>query len=281
MGVTFLEKFRNAYRAMLLLFVSCYGLWAASLSVEPFESVEGMRISGGHAAGSLALSSEIKKAGNHSLKFVYKLPSGSWTWSDIHLSFQRELPAAAGKIGFWVYGNKSGNRIVFTVHDASGEWFQYLTWSADSILNWAPAWKWIEIDLTKFSRHSGGNADGIVDAPARLANIILQAPPFTDEETIYLDDLTFTAENVGCVKGTVIDELSALPIADATIAVSEVPTSATKTDSQGNFSLFAPQGTHNLVISRSGYDQQVSSVSIAVEEVLQISACTLTPSLSD
>lgn len=91
----------------------------------------------------------------------------------------------ARKIGLWVKGDNTGNKLYTVVTDRKGEQFTIDMTGAAGI-NWT-YWKWIEQPVDNNWPHNG---DGIVDYPIQVESIRLTpAAGYTGSSTIYLDNL--------------------------------------------------------------------------------------------
>ena len=134
--------------------------------------------------GLVEINKEIVKEGDSSLKFeyIFKKPGATCIeWNNLNIDSEKEKG-----IGFWIYGNNSGNNLIFRVFTDNKNYFV----SSRIPINWS-GWKYLFIPKEKFSS-SGDNANW---GKISFIYLIIEHPSSGYEKgRIFLDKFCFTSE---------------------------------------------------------------------------------------
>ncbi len=154
-------------------------------SFEPAQNAWGSYNQGG-AVSSAARGQAQTKGGTWSLEWNYdftKTVTSQNTYAS--LGIWREIPGAPVNFSLWVYGDGSGNTLVYRTSDAGGQTFQGEVCKLDFT-----GWKQVTFPATS-NAHWGGKNDGKARYPLRLSELIINRPAVLSAAnrmgTIYLD----------------------------------------------------------------------------------------------
>ncbi len=161
----------------------------SSLVVDSMDDpAAGWFVDGG--GGSIARSTSTVHAGAASMRVAYDFSSAG-AISISPRSTPAELPGLPRTISLDVYGDGSYNTVYVELRDATGEIFRY--WLGNPYL---AGWHTLTAALGTGSPVSfrAGNADGLLDLPVSVFQILVWDSSATKSGTIYLDQLTYGYE---------------------------------------------------------------------------------------
>jgi len=159
--------------------------------IEDFENINEWTIDGpGINGSSFTSSTDQIKVGNYSGKLSYNFTTSGNDY--VILNNLIQLTGKPKKIGLWVYGDNSSQRLKSRFLDANGEMYQPTYGKID----WT-GWKYIEMPLNDSKQdHWGGDLNNVINYPIRFYSLILDDFPdsYTGNGTIYLSNLKLLGE---------------------------------------------------------------------------------------
>lgn len=151
--------------------------------LEGFENMDNIEIKSTRAVATATTSQEGEPVvlGSSALKFQYDMKTGEEGTSAAYVSFKNpvKVPGKPIEIGFWAYGNGSGNWIRGTYINGAGE-RKIMNFTSQGGFNWN-GWKYVYAEIPKDEKY-----------PISIEQIYIAEP--TEEKksagTIYFDSLT-------------------------------------------------------------------------------------------
>ncbi len=150
-------------------------------------------------SGSVSSSTSPRAEGAGSLRVAYDFRSSN------SLSIQpnatpQELPGLPRLLRLDVYGDGSYSTVYAVVRDATGETFRY--WMGNTnIVGWHTLSTSLASTATPPAASGNGNADGVLDLPVAVVEIVVYANDKAWQSTVWFDRLTYGFDTGGVGAG--------------------------------------------------------------------------------
>ena len=181
------------FLSMLAVARACVAADMETLSSQPFESIEGLRVNETHAQARLALSADVVKSGAAALRIDYDLPEKR---SGIHVSWPVRIGRVPTVISLWVFGDGSRNVHGVRLVDSTGEthYFKF------GLLH-GSEWRLCTIDVNTWGKRAhcwGGDGNKEIDLPVVAVAYDVRSysayGPCTPKGSAVIDDLLIRGE---------------------------------------------------------------------------------------